>query len=190
MFDLQISCWFSSGSIQPRSEFERRSIGQKKPRQREYKENQTMVGFFCVSMTSSFYLMFFQQKRSESMNPRRSAAQRARRQHELAANIQGLLYTHGPENIRSRAQNLRRRVEEGEWRLKSDPKCGMSGKKLNYSALNPSGRIPHKLWTTHLILNIKWRNRGVKTDIERVIEVRCSDISLTLTAPHQLQLCL
>ncbi|KAJ6553611.1 hypothetical protein DFH09DRAFT_1085723 [Mycena vulgaris] len=87
------------------SEFERRSLGQKKRRQRESKENQSNP------------------KGSEQMNPHRSAAQRARRQRELAANNEDLLQTHGAENIRSRAQILRRKVEEGERRLESNPDC-------------------------------------------------------------------
>ncbi|KAJ7924807.1 hypothetical protein B0H13DRAFT_1863670 [Mycena leptocephala] len=87
------------------SEFERRSLGQKKRRQRESKENQSNP------------------KGSRQMNPHRSAAQRARRQRELAANIEGLLQTRGGENIRSRAQTLRRKVEEGERRLESNPDC-------------------------------------------------------------------
>ncbi|KAJ7926527.1 hypothetical protein B0H13DRAFT_1862156 [Mycena leptocephala] len=59
----------------------------------------------------------------KQMNPHRSAAQRARRQRELAANIENLLQTHGSENIRSRAQTLRRKVEDGEKRLELNPDC-------------------------------------------------------------------
>ncbi|KAJ7280974.1 hypothetical protein C8J57DRAFT_1464301 [Mycena rebaudengoi] len=87
------------------SEFERRSLGQKKRRQRESKENQSNP------------------KGSKQMNPYRSAAQRARHQRELAANIEDLSQTRGGENIRSRAQILRRKVEEGERCLESNPDC-------------------------------------------------------------------
>lgn len=55
-------------------------------------------------------------------NPRRSAAQRARRQRELAATIEGLLRPQGCQIVRSQAQTLRRRVEEGEKRQEGD--CG------------------------------------------------------------------
>ncbi|KAJ7310811.1 hypothetical protein DFH08DRAFT_822909 [Mycena albidolilacea] len=56
-------------------------------------------------------------------NPRRSAAQRGQRQRELAKQIQGLLQTKSPDNVRSRAQTLRRRVEEAERRLEFDGVC-------------------------------------------------------------------
>ncbi|KAJ7269196.1 hypothetical protein C8J57DRAFT_1227931 [Mycena rebaudengoi] len=69
------------GRIQ--SEFERRSLDQKKRRQRESKENKSNMSLFCP----------FQPKGSKHMNPHRSAAQRARRQRELAANIEDVLQT-------------------------------------------------------------------------------------------------
>ncbi|KAJ6602784.1 hypothetical protein DFH09DRAFT_1069153 [Mycena vulgaris] len=53
----------------------------------------------------------------------RSAAQRARRQRELAEQIEELLQTKGPKNRRSQAQTLRRKVEEAERRLKFDAVC-------------------------------------------------------------------
>ncbi|KAJ7655828.1 hypothetical protein DFH06DRAFT_1132882 [Mycena polygramma] len=89
----------------PQSEFERRSLGQKKRRERELKENKNKP------------------KHLKSVNPSRSAVQRARRQRELASTIEGLLQNRECENIRSRAQTLRRRVEEGERRLDVDPEC-------------------------------------------------------------------
>ncbi|KAJ6555594.1 hypothetical protein DFH09DRAFT_1084775 [Mycena vulgaris] len=85
-------------------EFDRRSLGQKK---RE-----------CVRVKAALL------DGPTLVNPRRSAAQRGRRQRELAKQIQGLLQTKSPENVRSRAQTLRRRVEEAEGRLEFDAACG------------------------------------------------------------------
>ncbi|KAJ7259290.1 hypothetical protein C8J57DRAFT_1233657 [Mycena rebaudengoi] len=89
------------------SEFERRSLGQKKRRQRESKENQSNP------------------KGSKQMNRYRSAAQRARRQRELAANI-----------------DLKLKYYEGK--LKKER--GVWSQTLIV--------ILHKLWTEHLIMNM------------------------------------
>ncbi|KAJ6478455.1 hypothetical protein DFH09DRAFT_1108316 [Mycena vulgaris] len=48
---------------------------------------------------------------------------RARRQRELAEKIEELLQSKGRKNIRSRAQTLRRKVEEAERRLEFDAVC-------------------------------------------------------------------
>ncbi|KAJ6563312.1 hypothetical protein DFH09DRAFT_1082369 [Mycena vulgaris] len=96
-------------SIDPQraaTEFERRSPGQKKRREREAKENKP--------------------KGSKIVNLRRCVAQRARQQRELATDIEKLLNTRNRGNVRSQAQSLRRKVEEGERRLKSDPICDPS----------------------------------------------------------------
>ncbi|KAJ7303144.1 hypothetical protein DFH08DRAFT_825997 [Mycena albidolilacea] len=92
-------------------EFNRRSLGQKKRRHRE-KENRKRVRVKSALLDGPTLV-----------NPRRSAAQRGRRQRELAKQIQGLLETKSPENVRSRAQTLRRRVEEAERRLEFDAVC-------------------------------------------------------------------
>ncbi|KAJ6531508.1 hypothetical protein DFH09DRAFT_1093181 [Mycena vulgaris] len=70
-------------------EFDRRSLGQKKRRHRE-KENRK-----CVRVKAALL------DGPTLVNPCRSAAQRGRRQRELAKQIQGLLQTKSPENIRS-----------------------------------------------------------------------------------------
>ncbi|KAJ6484574.1 hypothetical protein DFH09DRAFT_1106472 [Mycena vulgaris] len=57
---------------------------------------------------------------------RRSAAQRARRQRELAEQIEELLQAKGRKNIRSRAQTLRRKVEEAERRLELNAVCALN----------------------------------------------------------------
>ncbi|KAJ7906984.1 hypothetical protein B0H13DRAFT_2273863, partial [Mycena leptocephala] len=92
-------------------EFHRRSLGQKKRRHRE-KENRKHSALLDGPTL---------------VNPRRSAAQRGRRQRELAKQIQGLLQTTSPDNVRSRAQTLRRRVEEAERRLGFDAVCDPTG---------------------------------------------------------------
>ncbi|KAJ6483675.1 hypothetical protein DFH09DRAFT_1106772 [Mycena vulgaris] len=89
-------------------EFHRRSLGQRKRRQKE-KENRGQSGPL---------------NGPKLLNPRRSAAQRGRRQRELAEQIEGLLQTKGPVNFRSQAQTLRRRVEQAEQRLEFDAVCG------------------------------------------------------------------
>ncbi|KAJ6555602.1 hypothetical protein DFH09DRAFT_1280356 [Mycena vulgaris] len=53
----------------------------------------------------------------------RSAAQRARRQRELAEQIEELLQAKGRKNIGSRPQTLRKKVEEAERRLEFDAVC-------------------------------------------------------------------
>ncbi|KAK7006518.1 hypothetical protein R3P38DRAFT_3036120, partial [Favolaschia claudopus] len=58
------------------------------------------------------------------VNLPRSLAQRARRQRELAGEIEDLLDIEGYKGChRSRAQTLRRKVEQGEQRLKLSPEC-------------------------------------------------------------------
>ncbi|KAK7034249.1 hypothetical protein R3P38DRAFT_3496651, partial [Favolaschia claudopus] len=58
------------------------------------------------------------------VNLTRSLAQRARRQRELAGEIEDLLDIEGYKGChRSRAQTLRRKVEQGEKRLKLSPEC-------------------------------------------------------------------
>ncbi|KAJ6486279.1 hypothetical protein DFH09DRAFT_1106142 [Mycena vulgaris] len=81
------------------SEFERRSLGQKKRRQRESKENQSNT------------------KASKQMNPHRSAAQRARCQRELAANIEDLLQTHGTKifDLELKYYEGKLKKERGVW---------------------------------------------------------------------------
>ncbi|KAJ7228115.1 hypothetical protein B0H12DRAFT_1148055 [Mycena haematopus] len=86
------------------------------------------------------------------VDPCRSAAQRARRQRELAATIEGLLPagTHQECTDKnfpasSRAQKLRRRVEEGEKRLEADPDCDITQAldrvlDKEYSINNPGQR--------------------------------------------------
>ncbi|KAK6996323.1 hypothetical protein R3P38DRAFT_3628973 [Favolaschia claudopus] len=86
---------------QPRSEFQRRSAGQRKRREREAKENSTKA-------------------------TRRSVAQRARRQRELAAKIEDLLDIKEHDSQQSRAQKLRRKLEQGERRLRAFPDCDHS----------------------------------------------------------------
>ncbi|KAK7007096.1 hypothetical protein R3P38DRAFT_2792979 [Favolaschia claudopus] len=86
---------------QPRSEFQRRSAGQRKRREREAKENSTKA-------------------------TRRSVAQCARRQRELAAKIEDLLDIKEHDSQQSRAQKLRRKVEQGERRLRAFPDCDHS----------------------------------------------------------------
>jgi hypothetical protein len=110
------------------------------------------VSLFCPSQPN--LLTRFQPKGSKQINPYRSAAQRARRQRELAANIEDLLQTHGGENIRSRAQILRRKVEEGERCLESNPDCGMYACHLSLFDSPFCRQILHKLWTEHLIMNM------------------------------------
>ncbi|KAJ6499654.1 hypothetical protein C8R47DRAFT_294922 [Mycena vitilis] len=105
LFSLSVNKEFIPTFEQPQSEFERRSLSQKRRRERESKENKGKP------------------KHLKPVNPNRSAAQRARRQRELASTIEGLLQSRERENIRSRAQTLRRRVEEGERRLDADPEC-------------------------------------------------------------------
>ncbi|KAJ6501351.1 hypothetical protein DFH09DRAFT_1102508 [Mycena vulgaris] len=92
-------------------EFDRRSLGQKKRRHRE-KKNRKCVRAKAALLDGPMLV-----------NPRRSAAQRGRRQRELTKQIQGLLQTKSPDNIRSRAQTLRRRVEEAARRLEFDAVC-------------------------------------------------------------------
>ncbi|KAJ6556297.1 hypothetical protein B0H19DRAFT_1071411 [Mycena capillaripes] len=79
-------------------EFNRRSLGQRKRRQKE-KENRGQSGPLDGP---------------KLLNTRRFAAQRGRRQQELAEQIEGLLQTKGPGNFRSQVQTLRRRVEQAE----------------------------------------------------------------------------
>ncbi|KAJ7921602.1 hypothetical protein B0H13DRAFT_2267770, partial [Mycena leptocephala] len=91
-------------------EFHRRSLGQKASAQRK-RESETLSAARWTTL----------------VNQRRSAAQRGRRQRELAKQIQGLLQTTSPDNVRSRAQTLRRRVEEAERRLEFDGVCDPTG---------------------------------------------------------------
>ncbi|KAJ7604038.1 hypothetical protein DFH06DRAFT_1255476 [Mycena polygramma] len=85
-----------------------------------------------------------QQRRRERLSPRkyqacgmasessklcRSAAQRARRQRELAAAIERDLQSTTPQyeydpKVRSKAQKLRRRLEDAQRRLEINPDCG------------------------------------------------------------------
>ncbi|KAK6966424.1 hypothetical protein R3P38DRAFT_3381211 [Favolaschia claudopus] len=57
---------------------------------------------------------------------RSSVAQRARPQRELAAKIEDLLDIKEYDSQQSRAQKLRRKVEQGERRLKAFPDCDHS----------------------------------------------------------------
>ncbi|KAK7034991.1 hypothetical protein R3P38DRAFT_2772041 [Favolaschia claudopus] len=84
-----------------RNSAQRRSAGQRKRREREAKENSTKA-------------------------TRRSVAQRARRQRELAAKIEDLLDIKEHDSQQSRAQKLRRKVEQGERRLRAFPDCDHS----------------------------------------------------------------
>ncbi|KAJ7163167.1 hypothetical protein C8R46DRAFT_1102629 [Mycena filopes] len=90
-------------------EFSRRSLGQKRRREREAQENVKPVA-------------------SASSSSRRSLAQQARRQRELAAAMERELT--GAEssdaNVRSNAQKFRRQVEAAERRLDIAPNCDSS----------------------------------------------------------------
>ncbi|KAK7013528.1 hypothetical protein R3P38DRAFT_2788419 [Favolaschia claudopus] len=89
---------------QTRSEFQRRSAGQRKRRERRIQRKRSYMG----------------------PATRRSVAQRARRQRELAANIENLLDIKEHDSQQSRAQKLRRKVEQGERRLRAFPDCDHS----------------------------------------------------------------
>ncbi|KAK7005553.1 hypothetical protein R3P38DRAFT_3367456 [Favolaschia claudopus] len=91
------------------SESERRSAGQRRRRKREAKKQENDGRLSGIG---------------RPVNLTRSLAQRARRQRELAGDIEDLLDTKGYKGChRSRAQTLRRRVEQQERRLKSYPEC-------------------------------------------------------------------
>ncbi|KAF8209786.1 hypothetical protein K438DRAFT_1929697 [Mycena galopus ATCC 62051] len=97
----------NTGNQSSSAEFHRRSLGQKKRREREASENH-------------------KPEPSASSSARRSAAQQARRQRELATKIQHHLSTRGQSNdrsARSEAQPLRRKVEAAERRLDTAPDC-------------------------------------------------------------------
>ncbi|KAJ7232994.1 hypothetical protein B0H12DRAFT_1144557 [Mycena haematopus] len=92
-----------SQSIKP----SRRSLGQKRPREREAQENNRPV-------------------ESESSKTRRSVAQKARRQRELAASIEQDMSSERQRcdpDLRSKAQKFRRRIEAAERRLELAPDC-------------------------------------------------------------------
>ncbi|KAF8215186.1 hypothetical protein K438DRAFT_1926757 [Mycena galopus ATCC 62051] len=84
----------------------RRSLGQKRRREREAQENSKPVA-------------------SESSKSHRSVAQQARRQRELAAVIQKDLSTSSRchSNRRSEAQKLRRQMEAAHRHLEISPEC-------------------------------------------------------------------
>ncbi|KAK7027047.1 hypothetical protein R3P38DRAFT_2941464, partial [Favolaschia claudopus] len=91
------------------SESERRSAGQKRRRKREAKKKENDGRLSGIV---------------RPVNLPRSLAQRARRQRELAGDIEDLLDIEGYKGChRSRAQTLRRKVEQGEQRLKLSPEC-------------------------------------------------------------------
>ncbi|KAJ7215210.1 hypothetical protein B0H12DRAFT_1116103 [Mycena haematopus] len=84
-----------------------RSLGQKRRREREARENSRPV-------------------ESESSKTRRSVAQKARRQRELAASIEQDMSSERQRcdpDLRSKAQKFRRRVEAAERRLELAPDC-------------------------------------------------------------------
>ncbi|KAJ7611346.1 hypothetical protein DFH06DRAFT_1244883 [Mycena polygramma] len=92
------------------SEHHRRSSAQQRRREREARENTKPAA-------------------SESSKLCRSAAQRARRQRELAAAIEWDLQSTTPQyeydpKVRSKAQKLRRRLEDAQRRLEINPDCG------------------------------------------------------------------
>ncbi|KAJ7243895.1 hypothetical protein B0H12DRAFT_1129907 [Mycena haematopus] len=85
----------------------RRSLGQKRRREREAQENIKPV-------------------ESETSKTRRSVAQRAHRQRELAASIQQDMSSKRQwcdPDLRSKAQKFRRRIEAAERRLERAPDC-------------------------------------------------------------------
>ncbi|KAK7029077.1 hypothetical protein R3P38DRAFT_3353968 [Favolaschia claudopus] len=65
-------------------------------------------------------------KENSTKATRSSVAQRARPQRELAAKIEDLLDIKEYDSQQSRAQKLRRKVEQGERRLKAFPDCDHS----------------------------------------------------------------
>ncbi|KAJ7022803.1 hypothetical protein C8F04DRAFT_1240580 [Mycena alexandri] len=85
------------------------ALGQKRRREREARENVKPVA--CASSGS-----------------RRSMAQRARRQRELAAGIERDLTARqsNDEDVRSQAQKFRRKIEAAERRLDITPDCDTS----------------------------------------------------------------
>ncbi|KAJ7156774.1 hypothetical protein C8R46DRAFT_1115106, partial [Mycena filopes] len=88
--------------------FSRRSLGQKRRREREAQENVKPVA-------------------SASSSSRRSLAQQARRQRELAAAMEReLTGAESNANVRSNAQKFRRQVEAAERRLDIAPNCDSS----------------------------------------------------------------
>ncbi|KAJ7158112.1 hypothetical protein C8R46DRAFT_1111577 [Mycena filopes] len=88
-------------------EFSRRSLGQKRRREREAQE---MLWYASASSSS-----------------RRSLAQQARRQRELAAAMEReLTGAESNANVRSNAQKFRRQVEAAERRLDIAPNCDSS----------------------------------------------------------------
>ncbi|KAJ6463180.1 hypothetical protein DFH09DRAFT_1492027 [Mycena vulgaris] len=91
------------------------------------------------------------------LNPRRSAAQRGRRQRELAEQIEGLLQTKGPVNFRSQAQTLRRRVEQAEQRLEFDAVC------------DPTDALNHALDKEFKINNPRREKRRRPSRLEQMI---------------------
>ncbi|KAK7014519.1 hypothetical protein R3P38DRAFT_3362305 [Favolaschia claudopus] len=98
-----------SGKSRNQSESERRSAGQKRRRKREAKEKENDGRLSGIV---------------RPVNLPRSLAQRARRQREIAGEIEDLLDIEGYKGChRSRAQTLRRKVEQGEQRLKLSPEC-------------------------------------------------------------------
>ncbi|KAK6966412.1 hypothetical protein R3P38DRAFT_3155110 [Favolaschia claudopus] len=101
-----------SGKSRNQSESERRSAGQKRRRKREAKEKENDGRLSGIV---------------RPVNLPRSLAQRARRQRELAGEIEDLLDIEGYKGChRSRAQTLRRKVEQGEQRLKLSPECAIN----------------------------------------------------------------
>ncbi|KAK6984268.1 hypothetical protein R3P38DRAFT_3105191, partial [Favolaschia claudopus] len=91
------------------SDSERRSAGQKRRRKREAKAKEDDGRLSGIV---------------RPVNLPRSLAQRARRQRELAGEIEDLLDIEGYKGChRSRAQTLLRKVEQGEQRLKLSPEC-------------------------------------------------------------------
>ncbi|KAJ7616918.1 hypothetical protein DFH06DRAFT_104358 [Mycena polygramma] len=102
-------CMDSEATAAKSSEHHRRSSAQQRRREREARENTKPAA-------------------SESSKLRRSAAQRARRQRELAAAIERDLQSTTPQyeydpKVRSKAQKLRRRLEDAQRRLEINPDC-------------------------------------------------------------------
>ncbi|KAJ7247764.1 hypothetical protein C8J57DRAFT_1240705 [Mycena rebaudengoi] len=94
----------------------RRSLGQKRCREKEAREN-----YKPETTTHEF-------KTSELASYRRSEAQKARRQRELAAMMEHDLLckdqsSDSTHTVRSRAQRFRRRVEKAQKSLAANPDC-------------------------------------------------------------------
>ncbi|KAJ6526311.1 hypothetical protein B0H19DRAFT_1084421 [Mycena capillaripes] len=98
------------------------------------------------------------------LHPRRSVAQRARRQRELAGKIRaelGALHTPQYGNIRFQSQTLRRSVEDAERRLHADPDCDAThalDKALEHEyALNRGEKNTGLYWDRMEQLKQEWK---------------------------------